>query len=64
MYLSLKVHKNEIFLDARFSKKQFLIGPFWGEVGLFRVVLRLRGINNVFNLGHLKKNHIWPLYIC
>jgi hypothetical protein len=31
--------------------KKFLIGPLWGEVGLFRVVLRLRGIKIVFNLG-------------
>ncbi len=29
-----------------FVKKIFLIGPLWGEVGLFRVVLRLRGSGN------------------
>jgi hypothetical protein len=32
-------------------QKNFLIGPFWGEVRFFRVVLGLRGIKIVFNLG-------------
>jgi hypothetical protein len=35
----------------RFYKKKFLIGPFWREVRFFRVVLGLRGITIVFNLG-------------
>jgi hypothetical protein len=49
-----------------FVKKHFLIGPLWGEVGFFRVVLRLRGIKFVFNLGKFFFffNHVWPLYIC
>jgi hypothetical protein len=63
----LKVHKNENFFGFDFDfcivsllvmliyegfvKKLFLIWPLWGEVGLFRVVLRLRGMKIIFNLG-------------
>ena len=39
----------------RFKKKNFLIEPFWGEVRFFHVVLRLRGIKIVVNLGQKKK---------
>jgi hypothetical protein len=49
-----------------FVKKQLLIGPQWREVGLFRVVLRLRGIKIVFNLGqifYLFKSYMTPLYL-
>jgi hypothetical protein len=35
----------------RFWGKQFLIGPLWGELRLFRVVLRLRGMKTIFELG-------------
>jgi hypothetical protein len=73
--MHLKVHKNENFFGFDFEfctvsllvmlkyegfvKKQSLIGPLWEEVGLFRVVLRLRGIKIVFNLGQFFfKNHI------
>ncbi len=48
----------------RFYKKIILIGPFWGEVRFFRVVLGLRGIKIVFNLGQkifFFQHHIWPL---
>jgi hypothetical protein len=38
----------------RFYKKKFWIWPFWGEVRFFRVVLGLRGIKIVFNLGQKK----------
>ncbi len=37
----------------RFCNKQFLIGPLWGEAGLFRVVLRLRGMKIFWNLGQI-----------
>ncbi len=68
-FRSLKAPKNEIFFGFDFEfctvsllvlhkyegfvKKQFLIGPQWGEVGLFHVVLRLRGIKIHFNLGQI-----------
>jgi hypothetical protein len=35
----------------RFWGKKFLIGPLWGELRLFRVVLRLRGMKKNFELG-------------
>jgi hypothetical protein len=44
-----------------FVKKQFLIGPQWEEVGLFRVVLRLRGIKIAVNLG--KKIFLFKSYM-
>ncbi len=51
----------------RFYKKKFLIGPFWGEVRFFRVVLGLRGIKIVFNLGQqnffLSTSYMTPLYL-
>ena len=28
-----------------------MIGPLWGELRLFRVVLRLRGMKQIFELG-------------
>ncbi len=28
-----------------------MIGPLWGELRLFRVVLRLRGMNKFFKIG-------------
>jgi hypothetical protein len=28
-----------------------LIGPLWGELRLFRVVLTLRGMNKIFKIG-------------
>ena len=28
-----------------------MIGPLWGELQLFRVVLRLRGMKKIFELG-------------
>jgi hypothetical protein len=43
-----------------------LIGPIWGELRLFRVVLRLRGMKKIFELG--QKNILFffsfmiPLY--
>ncbi len=42
-----------------------MIGPLWGELRLFRVVLRLRGMENFFGLG--QKNILFfsfmdPLY--
>jgi hypothetical protein len=60
---SLQVHKNENFFGFDFKfcivlllvmlkykgyVTKIFIGPLWGEVGLFRVVLRLRGIKNCF----------------
>ncbi len=51
---------------SRFNQKNFFIGQFWGEVRFFHVVLGLRGIKTVFNLGKKKfflQHHIWPLYI-
>ncbi len=62
----LKVHKIENFLDSDFGicvisllvmskykiyKRNFLIGPFLGEVQFFRVVLGLRGMKKNFELG-------------
>ncbi len=51
----------------RFYKKKILIGPFWGEVRFFRVVLGLRGIKIVFNLGPKKfffsTSYMTPLYL-
>ncbi len=35
----------------RFWGKNFLIGPLWGELQLFRVVLRLRGMKKIFEVG-------------
>ncbi len=46
----------------RLCKKKFLIGPLWGEVGLFSVVLRLRGMKIVYNLGFQKK-FFWIIYM-
>jgi hypothetical protein len=45
--------------------QKFLIGPLWGEVGLFRVVLRLRGIKIVLNLSQIffLKSYMTPLYL-
>ncbi len=43
-----------------------MIGPIWGELRLFRVVLRLRGMKKIFELG--QKNILFffsfmiPLY--
>jgi hypothetical protein len=66
VHSSLKVQKNANFLasilnfvlihfylcmNIKVLYKYFWIGPLWGEVELFRVVLRLRGIKNVLNLG-------------
>ncbi len=49
-------------IKAHFEKTQFLFGPQWEEVRLFRVVLRLLpGIKIVFNLG--QKNFIWLNHI-
>ena len=31
--------------------KKILIGPLWGELRLFRVVLRLRGMKKFFKIG-------------
>jgi hypothetical protein len=36
--------------------KIFLIGPLWGELRLFRVVLRLRGMKKNFKIGKKKFN--------
>ncbi len=36
---------------TRFWGKNFWIGPLWGELRLFRVVLRLRGMKKIFELG-------------
>jgi hypothetical protein len=50
----------------RFYKIIFLLGPFWGEVRFFHVVLGLREIKIIFNLGQkifFFQHHIWPLYI-
>jgi hypothetical protein len=57
----------ELCLNMKVCKTQFLIGPQWGEVGLFRVVLRLRGTKIVINLGQkfifiLFKSYMTPLY--
>ncbi len=65
----LKVHKIENFFDSDFgicfisllviskysdfTKKKFLIGPFLGEVRFFRVVLGLRGMKKIFELGQI-----------
>jgi len=35
----------------RFHKKNFLTGPLLGEVRFFRVVLRLRRMKKIFELG-------------
>ncbi len=66
--VSLKVQKIEIFFGFDFKfvlflcnlcqnikilQKNFLIGPFWAEVQFFCIVLRLRGIKIVFNLGQI-----------
>ncbi len=64
---NLKVHKNENFYGFDFEfctlsllvmlkyegfvTYNFFIGPLLGEVGLFRVGLRLRGIKIVLSLG-------------
>jgi hypothetical protein len=40
----------------RFLGKKFLIVPLWGELRLFRVVLRLHGMKKVFKIG--QKNFI------
>ncbi len=34
-----------------------MIGPLWGELRFFRVVLRLRGMKNFFELG--QKNSLF-----
>ncbi len=50
----------------RFWGKIFLIGPLGGELRLFRVVLRLRGMKNFFELGQnniLFFFHLWTLYM-
>ena len=50
----------------RFYKKNFLIGPFWGEVRFFRAVLGLRGMKTVFNLGQkffFSTSYMTPLYL-
>jgi hypothetical protein len=61
----LKVYKNENFFgfDFEFCTISLLVmlGPLWREIRLFRVVIRLRGIKIVFNLGQnnfLFFNHI------
>ncbi len=51
----------------RFYQKKFLIGPFWGEVRFFRVVLGLRGKEIDFNLGQkiffFSTLNMTPLYL-
>ncbi len=70
---SLKVHKNEnIFgFDFKFCTismlvmrknnkilvNKILIGPLWGELRLFRVVLGLRGMEKFFKIG--QKNFLF-----
>ncbi len=34
-----------------------MIGPLWGELPLFRVVLRLRGMKKIFKIG--QKNFLF-----
>ncbi len=82
MFALLKVHKNENFFGFDFEfcdvpllvmlkyegfvKNNFIFGPLGGEVGLFRVVLRLRGMKIVFNLGKkffFYKSYMTPLYL-
>ncbi len=51
----------------RFWGKKFLIGPLGGELRLFRVVLRLRGMKKFIKIGQIFfyfLNHIWPFNIC
>jgi hypothetical protein len=65
-FVAFKVHKNENFVGYDFESftvslivmlkyegfvKKIFDWPIMGELGLFRVVLRLRGIKIVFNLG-------------
>ncbi len=77
-----KVHKNENFFGFDFEfctvpllvklkyegfvRNNFWLAHYGGEVGLFHVVLRLRGMKIVFSPGQKNKkikNHIWLLYI-
>ncbi len=50
----------------RFYKKNFRIGPFWGEVRFFRVVLGLRRMKKNFELGQkifLFIFYLWTLFM-
>jgi hypothetical protein len=43
-----------------------LIGPLWGELRLFRVVLGLRGMKNIFKIGqklNQKKSYMTLKYL-
>ncbi len=43
-----------------------MIGPLWGELRLFRVVLGLRGMKKVFKIGQKnlkKKSYMTPKYL-
>jgi hypothetical protein len=72
----LKVHKKDNFFGFDFEfctflllvmqnnkilGKIFLIRPLWGELRLFRIVLRLRGMKKFFKIGQIFiyfSNHI------
>ncbi len=50
----------------RFYKKKFWIGPFWGEVRFFRVVLGLRRMKKNVELGQKLFYfffHLWTLFM-
>ncbi len=43
-----------------------MIGPLWGELRLFRVVLGLRGMKNIFKIGqklNQKKSYMTLKYL-
>jgi hypothetical protein len=40
-------------INNKILGKIFLIGPLWGELRLFRIVLRLRGMKKNFKIGQI-----------
>jgi hypothetical protein len=51
--LNLVLFHWQLCLNIKVLKKLFLNGPLLGEVGLYCIVLRLRGIKIIFNIGQI-----------
>jgi hypothetical protein len=49
--LNFVLFQCKLCINNNILGKIFLIGPFWGELRLFRVVLGLRGMKTIFKIG-------------
>ena len=49
--LNFVLFQCKLCINNKISEKNFLIGPLWEELRLFRVVLGLRGLKKIFKIG-------------